>query len=118
MVRTEQLAQAALAGDALGLRALVQDWLLENPRISDAPAPDSSDAAVLVVAAGLVELLAERRQALPPEWTRRVGAAPTPIFLVRAARRMKRLRHLCETEAPQPLRRRNLLAPPDYLQSA
>jgi hypothetical protein len=66
MVRIEQLAETALAGDALELRALAQDWLMENPRISDSLAPVSQDSDVLATAAGLVELFALRAQQSPP----------------------------------------------------
>ena len=118
MVQTDQLAEAALAGDALYLRALVQDWLRENPDLARCAPPRSSDATIRAVAAGLVELLAQRRHSSPPSWTHAVGAAPLPIFLVRAATTMKYMRRLCETESPEPLRRRNLLAPPTFLEFA
>jgi len=34
---------------------------------------------------------------------------------VRAALTMPRLRRLCEVEGPEPLRRRAVMAPPDFL---
>jgi hypothetical protein len=40
------------------------------------------------------------------------------VFLVRAAESMPRLRRLCEEQSPEPLRRRRLLAPPDFLTAA
>jgi hypothetical protein len=56
---------------------------------------------------------------------RSTGASPTiasiitnasePVFLPKAAARMKRLRALCEAQAPEPLRKRGLYAPPDFL---
>jgi hypothetical protein len=61
MVRIEQLAEAALAGDALLLRSLTQDWLSELPRLSETPAPLTTDPTILSIAAGLVELLAQRQ---------------------------------------------------------
>ena len=116
MVRLERLAEAALNGEALLLRSLTQDWLIENPVISDSPAPLSEDPQVLVVAAALVELFAERMRQAAPSWSGRIGSLAEPHYLLRAARTMKHLRKLCETESPVPLRRRNLYAPGDFLQ--
>jgi hypothetical protein len=118
MVRIEELAEAALAGDALCLRSLAQDWLRENPRIADADPPSSSDPLLRVIAAALVELFAERTRQAPPGWARTIGSAKSPMYLVKSARTMPRLRRLCETESPAPLRRRNLLAPPTFLEFA
>lgn len=118
MVRLEQLAEAALTGDALGLRALAQDWLAENPRIGDCTPPTSNDADVVATAAGLVELLALRGHQSPPPWTAQIGSVRNPIFLVRAARTMRRLREACEKESPLPLRQRGLYAPADFLSFA
>ena len=44
-------------------------------------------------------------------------AAPAYKFDA-AAETMPRLRRACETEGPEPLRRRRLLAPPEFLTSA
>jgi hypothetical protein len=88
MARIEQLAEAALCGDALLLRSLTQDWLSVHPRFADTPEPRSNEPAVLAVAAGLIELLAERQNQPPPAWAKRIGAAPEPIFLIRSARTM------------------------------
>jgi hypothetical protein len=41
---------------------------------------------------------------------------PEPIFLLEAAARMKRLRALCETQSPEPLRKRGFYAPPNFLE--
>jgi len=116
MVRTEQLAQAALSGDALSLRSLTQDWLRENPRLTESAPPEASDATIVAIAAALVELLAQRRNEPAPDWTRSIGPVPSPIYLLKSAITMPRLRHLCETESPLPLRRRNLFAPPTFLE--
>jgi hypothetical protein len=118
MVQIEQLAVAALKGDALGLRAMAQDWLAENPRISDCAPPASQDMDVVATAAALVELLALRAKQPAPSWTERVGSVRSPLFLVTAARTMPRLRQACERESPLPLRKRGLYAPADYLSFA
>jgi hypothetical protein len=118
VVRLEQLAEAALAGEALMLRGLTQDWLHENPRIADCPRPLSHDTQVLAVSAALVELFAERSGQLAPPWSCAIGPLAQPRYLLRAAETMKRLRRMCELESPLPLRRRNLYAPAEFLQFA
>ena len=51
----------------------------------------------------------------PPPWTNDVAPSRTTIYLVRSAEIMPRLRLLCEQEGPEPLRRRHILAPPEFL---
>ncbi|MEE8583936.1 MAG: hypothetical protein V3T83_03695 [Acidobacteriota bacterium] len=41
-----------------------------------------------------------------------------PVYLVRAALSMPRLRRLCRQEGPEPLRWRGILAPPEFLTMA
>jgi hypothetical protein len=118
VVRIDDLAEAALTGEAMALRSLAQDWLAQTKSIAACAPPGSTDPAARAVAAGLVELFAERRGEPPPDWTRGIAAVPQPIYLLRAARTMRRLRQLCEDESPLPLRRRNLLAPPTFLEFA
>jgi len=118
MVQVEHLAEAALAGDALKLRSLTQDFLRQTARLADAKPPASSDLLVSIVAAGLIELLAERRHEPAPSWSNPIGAAHPPLYLVKAAHAMPRLRRLCESESPGPLRCRNLFAPPTFLEFA
>ena len=117
MVTLEQLAEAALAGEALALRSLSQDWLRENPQIADCTRPCSIDPQVLAVAASLAELFADRAGQPPPHWSREIGPLAQPRYLVRAAETMKRLRRMCEVESPPSLRRRNLFAPAEFLRS-
>jgi hypothetical protein len=118
MVTIEQLARAALDGDNLLLRALTQEFLSASPRLSECPRPLSDDLRVLAASASLLELFALRLQQKPPTWTTAIAPLSEPIFLVRSALTMKRLRHLCETESPEPLRKRGFLAPPNFLQFA
>jgi hypothetical protein len=115
MVTIEQLAEAALQRDSLRLRSLTQDLLHETPRLSDVLRPASTDPRVLSTAAALIELLAVRQQQNPPAWAREFGPLPEPFFLVEAAEHMTRLRVLCETQAPEPMRKRRLYAPPNFL---
>ena len=114
----EELANAALARDALRLRSLVQDILRSNQPLSSWERPATSHHDTLVVAAALVELMASRRGVIAPAWTNEVGAMDTPFHLLITADRMPRLRAWCEAESPAPLRRRKLFAPPDFLDEA
>jgi hypothetical protein len=118
MVTIEQVAQAALNADALLLRSLTQDLLRERPVLSECPKPHTDDLRLLAAAASLVELFALRLRQTPPQWTKDVGPLPEPVYLLKAAANMKRLRALCETEAPEPLRKRGFYAPPNFLEFA
>ena len=115
MVTLEQLARAALGREGLQLRSLAQDFLRENQPLSDYARPATNDVRVLTAAAALIELFALRRKQAPPSWTQDVGPLPEPYFLLESAAKLKRLRALCETQAPEPLRKRRLYAPPNFL---
>lgn len=112
------LVRALLAYDALTAREWVADAARGRLDWSTVPRPEGLDPLALALAAGVAELLAERAGQAPPEWTASVAAAPRRIYLVRAAERMPRLRRACEEEGPEPLRRRGLLAPPEFLTAA
>jgi len=115
MVTLETLAKTALQRDSLRLRSLALDFVREHPDLGSIPRPATDDQQILGTAAALLELLAQRGGQPAPAWTREVGPVLEPVFLLEAATRMKRLRTLCESEAPEPLRRRGLYAPPDFL---
>lgn len=114
----KDLVRALLRFDALSAR----QWLADAQRAgfvwTEVPAPTGLDATELATAAGVAELLAERTGQRPPSWAASVPSAPEKLFLVRAAESMPRLRSLCEREGPEPLRRRGLLAPPEFLSIA
>ncbi len=112
------LVHAILGFDALSAR----QWLADAQRAgfvwAETPVPVGLDATELATAAGVAELLAGRAGQKPPGWAASVPPAPERLFLVRAAASMPRLRSLCEQEGPEPLRRRGLLAPPEFLSIA
>jgi hypothetical protein len=110
----ETLAKAALNNEPLLVRSLAQD-LVQHYSLESIPRPTTKDTQVLGTAAALVELLALRCGQAAPTWTSDIGKVPRPTFLVAAASRMDNLRRLCETESPEPLKKRDLFAPPDYL---
>jgi len=118
MEMIEQLAEAALQRDSLRLRSLVQDIVRSNINWSMVARPNTKDARLLALSAALVELLAARQNQTPPAWTKEIGALQEPFFLIKSAETMKRLRILCETQAPEPMRKRHLYAPPNFLEFA
>jgi hypothetical protein len=114
-VNVADLARALADFDGLTARQWVADAIREGIEWSRLEAPSIEDHQEMAIAASVVELLAERAGERPPDWTRSVPAAPQPIFLVRAAESMPRTRRMCEEEGPEPLRRRRIFAPPDFL---
>ena len=118
MADLERLARAALERQALRLRMLADDLLQTEPRASAWGPPTTSDPRLLAVAASLAELLSERTGQPAPAWTSAVGPLLEPFFLVQAAEHMPNMRALCERESPEPLRRRRLFAPPNFLTRA
>lgn len=115
MISIELIAKTALARNSLELRSLVQDLIRTNPVLRDMDKPQTDDPRILSTAAALVELLAERTDQIAPDWAKAIGAIPEPFFLLEAAEHMQRLRLLCETTSSEPLRKRGLYAPPDFL---
>ncbi len=118
MAQIEQLAQAALERDHLKLRSLVQDFARAKTDYSKLSRPFTKDIRLLVISAALTELLAQRNNQTPPTWTKEIGALKEPFFLLESAMTMKRLRTLCETQSPEPMRKRLLYAPPHFLEFA
>jgi len=116
MVKIEQLAEAAVKGESLLTRNLTQDFFCEHPRLNEIPFPATNDPIILAASAALIELFAARLQQAPPPWAKKIGPVAEPIFLLKAAATMKHLRALCETESPEPLRKRGFYAPPNYLE--
>ncbi len=112
------LVRALLSFDALVARQWVADSIRSGLDWTSVPEPTDLDPVGLGVAAGIAELLAARTGQAPPRWTSTVAVAATQVCLVKAARTMPRLRRLCEQEGPEPLRRRGILAPPEFLKVA
>lgn len=118
MVELDSLATAAFERDNLRLRGIVQDLLQVQPQVTSWPAPKTNDPQLLAIAAGLVEMLAQRRHQSPPAWAERIGAAPEPCFLLKSAAHLRRTGELCMAEAPEPLRKRHVYAPSNFLEFA
>jgi hypothetical protein len=111
----KDLVRALIDYDTLTARQWVMDAQREALVWREVQAPRDLNAMELAVAAGIAEVLAERADQRPPDWTASVPAAPERFFLVKAAETMPRLRRSCEEEAPEALRRRGLLAPREFL---
>jgi hypothetical protein len=109
------LVEALLQGDTLRARQWVADAARRGLSWSDLPSPKELSPVARAVAASVVEMMASRAGQPAPPWAEAVPASPTTVFLVRAAESMPRLRRLCEEEGPAQLRKRRLLAPPEFL---
>ena len=112
------LVRSLLAFDTLAARQWAADNVREGLLWTSVPAPIGLDPAGLAVAAGIAALLSERIGQVPPPWTQSVERLPVDVYLVKAALTMPRLRKLCEQEGPEPLRRRGILAPPEFMKVA
>lgn len=110
-----ELVRALLRYDAVEARQWIADARRARLAWSTVEEPEGLTPVERAVAAGVVELLADRAGERAPRWTAGIGALRAPLLLVRAAAELPRLRKVCELEGPEPLRRRNLLAPPEFL---
>ncbi|MEQ8821999.1 MAG: hypothetical protein RLY93_17325 [Sumerlaeia bacterium] len=109
------LGHALLNRETLELRRLAMELFSPESGLLDLAEPVAGGGPELAAAAAVLELLCDRAGVTPPEWTRSVPALPEPFFAVAAAERMPRLRALCLAESPEPLKKRNIFAPPDFL---
>jgi hypothetical protein len=114
MATLEQLAEAVLANEPLMARALAQELCRASISAMSRPA-SSADERVQIMAAALAELLAGYQGTQPPSWVSDYGALSEPLDLLPA--RTERLRALLAASAPEPLRRRNILAPEGFLRA-
>ena len=114
----EQIVNAALAQESLQLRSLTQQFSRTNPNFSELPMFATNDPTKFALAAAILELLAQQANQEPPTWTAKAQSLPEPMFLLKSAAKMKRLRQLCIEESPRPLKKRGFYAPPNYLRFA
>jgi hypothetical protein len=112
------LVHALLAGDLLTARQCVADAHRMQVQWNQVEQPSGLTELEMSVAAGLIELLASRTGATPPPWTRTVGAVREPVVLDPGLEQMPRSFARACTAGPEPLRRRNLVASPDFLDVA
>ena len=111
------IVRAVLTGDLLTARQWVTDAKRSGLNWERLPEP-KTNGLELTVAAALVELLAERAGATAPEWTANVGAQSELMVLDPGLEKMPRSFAHAKAHGPAPLRRRNLVALPDFLNVA
>jgi len=109
------LVRAILQGDLLTARQWVADAQRAHLEWEHCERPNDMDERELAVAAGLAELLAQRVGAQPPPWTMLVGAHREPLLLDPGIETMPRTLARAKSHGPESLRKRNLFAPPDFL---
>jgi len=118
MTTLEDVARAAIRRDALALRAHAIDYVRSVADYTTVSMPNLTDRREIACTAALVELFAARAGQSPPVWTAEVVPISEPFYLLESAQTLRRLRRLCEDESPEPLRKRNFFAPPNFLESA
>jgi hypothetical protein len=112
------LIDSILAGDLLAARQWVADAKREQLNWGTLPYPIGLAGRQITVAAGIVELFARRAGEVPPAWTEAVGPERELIVLDPGLEQMPRSFARAKASGPEPLRKRNLLAPPDFLDVA
>ncbi|MEA2240249.1 MAG: hypothetical protein QOC81_4973 [Thermoanaerobaculia bacterium] len=110
------LVRAILSGDLLTARQWVADSQRARVQWEQFAQPAGLDEREMTVAAGLAELLAERAGTPPPPWTTSVGSQKEPLVLDPGLERMPRTFEQAKRNGPEPLRKRNLIASPDFLE--
>jgi hypothetical protein len=113
-----ELVRALLEHEGLRVRAWLNEAARQGLRWDRVSRPEGLDDRQFALAAGVVETMARDACTEPPDWVFDHREAAWQVFLVRAAATMPRLRRMCETQGPEPLRRRGFLAPPEFLRVA
>jgi hypothetical protein len=109
------LVRAILSGDLLVARQWVADARRARLEWELFARPSGLDAREMVVAAGMAELLAARAGSTSPAWTASVGPHTEQLVLDPGLAEMSRSFQHAKAEASEALRKRNLVAPPDFL---
>jgi hypothetical protein len=109
------LVRAVLSNDLLTARQWVADAQRARIPWESLAKPSGLDQREMTVAAGLAELLATRAGAAPPPWAASIGPNREPLFLDPGLQDMPRTLAHAKAEGPEPFRRRNLIASPDFL---
>ena len=113
-----ELVAALLAGDLLTAREYAADARRVPVRWDQLEQPSGMSVRELSVAAGVIELLAARNGGAPPRWTKAIGPLEEPLLLDPGLDEMPRSFARAKAEGPEPLRRRNLIASPGFLDVA
>jgi hypothetical protein len=113
-----ELVLAVLGGDLLSARQWVADAQRGGVTWENLERPLEFNDREMTVAAGLAELLADRAGEKPPRWTATVGGDAELVVLDPGLEEMPRSFARAKALAPEPLRKRNLVALPDFLRVA
>ena len=113
-----ELVRALLAGDLLTARQCVADAQRAQVVWERLEQPSGLNEREMSIAAGIVELLASRNGATPPPWTKTIGAVRELLILDPGLENMPRSFAQAKMAGPEPLRRRNLIASPGFLDVA
>jgi len=115
MMKLEELVRAVLDNQLVEARQWIADAQRTGVRFDALPAPAVQSNQERVLAAGLVELLAFRGEQMPPAWASEVGSLPEPFFVGKRLKEMPRSAEDAMVNGPEPLRRRNIYASPNFL---
>jgi hypothetical protein len=113
-----ELVRAIVTGNLLAARQWVADAKRLRMRWGECAQPKGLTDRELAIAAGLAELLADRAGVSPPQWTRSVGPQAELVVLDPGLEAMPRSFARARVDGPEPLRKRNLIALPDFLDVA
>jgi hypothetical protein len=113
-----ELVSALLAGDLLTARQWVADAHRADVHWEQMEAPADLTDREMSVAAAVVELLASRAGAKAPSWTETVGGVCDLLVLDPGLEQMPRSLARAKSAGPEPLRKRNIVALPDFLDVA
>ena len=114
-MEVHELVRALLAGDLIAARQFVADAHRLNVDWERVEQPPGLTDRELAVAAGITELLALRAGGKAPSWTQAVGASSEMVVLDPGLDQMPRSFARAKSHGPEPLRRRNIIALPDFL---
>ena len=117
-MQLEDLVHAISRGDLIAAREWVADAHRAGIEWATLERPIDLSENDLAIAAGLAELLATRDGAALPSWTGTVTGLREPLLLDPGLDEMPRSLARAKSFRPEPLRRRNLIALPDFLKIA
>ena len=115
--RLIHLVDLVLAENMRPARAIVMELLrdtrLGKIQLSKIAQPSLPDHDKLALCAALVEHIASQVGRDAPHWTKDIGVAITPTYLVKFG--LPKMKAFYESEAPEPFRRHGFFAPAGYL---
>ena len=114
----EDLVNAIVTGNLITAREWIAEARRSRVNWERIARPTTLSNRDMAVAAGLAELLAERDGQLAPPWAVSVGGTNEPFLLDPGLDEMPRSFERAKASAPEALRKRNLLASPDFLKIA